>query len=1189
MPSQPTRAEGVSEIVNNAYSPVARPPSPASSVDEDTFIENFEEGTQTDDLPDGQQASEPLPHDSQDSLRTEPPLDYSSQESGDSWKTVSTLPLPSGERARFELRVLQPHQDWAPCQTGCLVRDDSRFSMDDVLTQQAVIPPTDPNGRKGNGAVNEQDRSDILCVLSPASPSAYEAVELVALTAPQHVVSEWCPAPMTVDNREKIGAKKPSLDIALRMSSRLLNPCRGFNFGRNPKRCDLLICTAERDVLVSGTHFRIYITAGGVLMCQDTSSNGTFVDSHALRHTQRTLHDGSTIDLMYVAGASMRFYVRVPDREGVSDVYGRKLEAYIGFVEQHGRQKQEEFNRKTKGLPVEIPPVPTLPFNHGLLDRKRSTNANKNLVAGTEPYQHGMKWNGGTDYKVTGHIGRGAFASVYKLARRHDGELFAVKEIAKMALVKKGVVDRRVEQELAIMKRLEHPNIVQYIGHHETKDHLYIIMELVQHGDLQSYLNNGQPRFQEHFCQAVATQMCEALKYLHDSRVTHRDIKPDNILICSNDPYIFKLSDFGLSKVVNTDETFLKSFCGTLLYCAPEVYPGYDGIRRHSRKRLRASDGSFVKNEAKQPYTSAVDIWGLAAVLYHLLSGSPPFEGTGLNHGAEMLHKIMNTTVDYDKLRLGGVSDDAIDFLKRILVTDPASRLTDSQCLDHPWITRKARPEASTQDLQAWTQAPFEDHATRDTKRADEADLNAFASQLSIADRDGSRLDNDGDEELPSEDLDEIQEMGQSKRKRQGEGDCDEEPSLDKYNDDLTTSDSLRLHPAAQQQPRRLFGEVTHSALQSSGALDWQANAALEVGNPGHRNPALSESHYAGESQFSAADYPNVQEQPAIITYPSLRTDDPSGAAPSLLGAEAMVGQLNMDSVMADAPPSDTDGQPATPTAERFREKTPQSPAEGHQFTTSSQGLYSATPPRSAHHPQEPTASSHQHNSPSARHKKHGTAVAHSPTTRRTSTHPDQSKDDPSTPAALLSDAPIIGTTAPTSADPSENKQQPPRPTMQLQPAVTTSSSTTKKPGSTAVPTPTTIAPPPPNLPQLITPLGTLTTLPSSVPYPKIYLTDRITSFGRTAKDYPWPDATDIRVPKIAFKIFFYRPNLDFDLDTNPNTNWRADSTQLQACISTHTSQFIWINGVRLTRGKDNLYGLLRTGDVITVFQPSAG
>ncbi|KAL8933501.1 MAG: hypothetical protein Q9216_006335, partial [Gyalolechia sp. 2 TL-2023] len=95
--------------------------------------------------------------------------------------------------------------------------------------------------------------------------------------------------------------------------------------------------------------------------------------------------------------------------------------------------------------------------------------------------------------------------------------------------------------------------------------------------------------------------------------------------------------------------------------------------------------------------------------------------------------------------------------------------------------------------------------------------------------------------------------------------------------------------------------------------------------------------------------------------------------------------------------------------------------------------------------------------------------------------------------------------------------------------------------------------------------------------------------FGRQAKDYPWPDANDIRVPKIAFKIFFYRANLDADLDAHPDLDWRADTAGLQACISTQTSQFIHVNGVRLSRGRNNLFGYLRTGDVITVFQPEPG
>lgn len=97
-----------------------------------------------------------------------------------------------------------------------------------------------------------------------------------------------------------------------------------------------------------------------------------------------------------------------------------------------------------------------LPFDHLLQCGKRSVHANRNLVAGTEPFHHGMQWSGGDTYKVTGYIGKGAFAAVYKLARRHDGEVFAVKEIRKSSLARKGVLDRKVDQEINIMKRLHH-------------------------------------------------------------------------------------------------------------------------------------------------------------------------------------------------------------------------------------------------------------------------------------------------------------------------------------------------------------------------------------------------------------------------------------------------------------------------------------------------------------------------------------------------------------------------------------------------------------------------------------------------------------------------------------------------------------------------------------------------------------
>lgn len=114
-------------------------------------------------------------------------------------------------------------------------------------------------------------------------------------------------------------------------------------------------------------------------------------------------------------------------------------------------------------------------------------------------------------------------------------------------------------------------------------------MEYVPGGELSTFLQSPG-KIPEEMVQTISRQLLRALHYLHKRRITHRDIKPDNILIASLDPLRVKLSDFGLSKATQ-EETFLKTFCGTLLYCAPEVYPDYEMYRLgEARKRRRAGD-----------------------------------------------------------------------------------------------------------------------------------------------------------------------------------------------------------------------------------------------------------------------------------------------------------------------------------------------------------------------------------------------------------------------------------------------------------------------------------------------------------------------------------------------------------------------------------------------------------------------
>ena len=134
------------------------------------------------------------------------------------------------------------------------------------------------------------------------------------------------------------------------------------------------------------------------------------------------------------------------------------------------------------------------------------------------------------------------------------------------------------------------PHIVKFIKHEETSRLLILIMEYVKYGDLSAIISSGSalPEFQ---CQRIARQICSALEYLHKRNITHRDIKPENILIASREPLNVKLSDFGLSKQITSDDANLQTFCGTILYCAPEIYPGYDAYRNgKAAKRRRHSD-----------------------------------------------------------------------------------------------------------------------------------------------------------------------------------------------------------------------------------------------------------------------------------------------------------------------------------------------------------------------------------------------------------------------------------------------------------------------------------------------------------------------------------------------------------------------------------------------------------------------
>ena len=253
--------------------------------------------------------------------------------------------------------------------------------MDEEATQPATQQFVDPRRFGTKSMLSLQDEADVLCILMPTSRPAMKAAELVAGSAPQHILqNHWLkgipeasyavkaedtratspedgtpdigPSNASTSRASDDGTNPSARDIALRMSSRLRDPRMGFVFGRNVQRCDIVMAfDVER---LSNCHFRIYLNKHGVLMLQDTSTNGTYVDKTLLKGngrdrfeqpvpSSRTINNGSIIELPCMSSKDeewIRFIVRIPSRSHGNHEYQCNLTEYIRYIQQNERQAQ---------------------------------------------------------------------------------------------------------------------------------------------------------------------------------------------------------------------------------------------------------------------------------------------------------------------------------------------------------------------------------------------------------------------------------------------------------------------------------------------------------------------------------------------------------------------------------------------------------------------------------------------------------------------------------------------------------------------------------------------------------------------------------------------------------------------------------------------------------------------------------
>ncbi|XP_049896661.1 serine/threonine-protein kinase DCLK1a isoform X2 [Epinephelus moara] len=259
-------------------------------------------------------------------------------------------------------------------------------------------------------------------------------------------------------------------------------------------------------------------------------------------------------------------------------------------------------------------------------------------------------------YKVGRMLGDGNFAVVRECVEHSTGREYALKIINKGKCRGK---EHMIQNEVAILRRVKHPNIVLLIEEVDTYSELYLVMELVKGGDLFDAITSAN-RYTERDASGMLYNLANAIKYLHSLNIVHRDIKPENLLVYehADGSKSLKLGDFGLATVVDGP---LYTVCGTPTYVAPEII-------------------------AETGYGLKVDIWAAGVITYILLCGFPPFRGSSDDQEV-LFDQILMGQLEFPLPYWDNVSETAKELIRSMLEVEVDQRYTALQVLEHPWVT----------------------------------------------------------------------------------------------------------------------------------------------------------------------------------------------------------------------------------------------------------------------------------------------------------------------------------------------------------------------------------------------------------------------------------------------------------------------------------------------------------------------
>ncbi|XP_055993037.1 myosin light chain kinase 3 isoform X2 [Sorex fumeus] len=280
-------------------------------------------------------------------------------------------------------------------------------------------------------------------------------------------------------------------------------------------------------------------------------------------------------------------------------------------------------------------PAPPAPFEHRMVNVKETSTSISYTIC-----QHEV-------------LGGGRFGQVHKCTEKSTGLSLA----AKIIKVKSAKEREDVKNEINIMNQLSHVNLIQLYDAFESKNSFTLIMEYVDGGELFDRITNEKYHLTEMDVILFTKQICEGVHYLHQHYILHLDLKPENILCVNQTGHQIKIIDFGLAKRYKPREKLKVNF-GTPEFLAPEVV-NYEFV-------------SFP-----------TDMWSVGVITYMLLSGLSPFLG---ETDAETMNFIVNCSWDFDADTFEGLTEEAKDFVSRLLVKEKSCRMSATQCLKHEWL-----------------------------------------------------------------------------------------------------------------------------------------------------------------------------------------------------------------------------------------------------------------------------------------------------------------------------------------------------------------------------------------------------------------------------------------------------------------------------------------------------------------------